>query len=145
MFETTSHLFLLLEYSSGMDMYQWISMRSDNSDPITGEPYTLTTRYDVIKTVFDQVLEGVDQVHQCGVAHRDLKPENFLIEFVDGQYTVKITDFGLATTDLESDEFECGSKPYMSFGKTTEFLIESFFLFFSCIFFFFLLMFWIQR
>ncbi|KAG0042218.1 hypothetical protein BGZ83_000751 [Gryganskiella cystojenkinii] len=115
MFETTNHLFLLLEYSSGMDMYQWISMRSDNSDPVTGEPYTLTTRYEVIKTVFDQVLEGVHQVHQCGIAHRDLKPENFLIEFADGQYTVKITDFGLATTDTESDEFECGSKPYMSF------------------------------
>ncbi|KAF9128561.1 hypothetical protein BG015_004325 [Linnemannia schmuckeri] len=115
MFETTQHLFLLLEYSSGMDMYQWISMRADRSDPVSGEPYSLTTRYSVIKTVFDQVLEGVAQVHQRGIAHRDLKPENFLIEFVDGQYTVKITDFGLATTDTESDEFECGSKPYMSF------------------------------
>ncbi|KAF9909992.1 hypothetical protein EC991_007611 [Linnemannia zychae] len=115
MFETTQHLFLLLEYSSGMDMYQWISIRADRSDPVSGEPYSLTTRYCVIKTVFDQVLEGVTQVHQQGIAHRDLKPENFLIEYADGQYTVKITDFGLATTDTESDEFECGSKPYMSF------------------------------
>lgn len=117
MFETTHHLFLLLEYSSGMDMYQWISMGSDKSDPVSGEPYSLKTRYHVIKTIFDQVLEGVGQVHLCGVAHRDLKPENFLIELVDGVYTVKLTDFGLATTDSESDEFECGSKPYMSFGK----------------------------
>ncbi|KAF9923104.1 hypothetical protein FBU30_006786 [Linnemannia zychae] len=115
MFETTQHLFLLLEYSSGMDMYQWISMRADKSDPISEEPYSQKTRYCVIKSVFDQVLEGVSQVHQHGIAHRDLKPENFLIEFADGQYTVKITDFGLATTDSESDEFECGSKPYMSF------------------------------
>ncbi|KAG0277726.1 hypothetical protein BGZ96_002750, partial [Linnemannia gamsii] len=115
MFETTQHLFLLLEYSSGMDMYQWISMRADRADPGSGEPYSLTTRYCVIKSVFDQVLEGVAQVHQRGIAHRDLKPENFLVEFADGQYTVKITDFGLATTDTESDEFECGSKPYMSF------------------------------
>ncbi|KAG0249499.1 hypothetical protein BG011_009250 [Mortierella polycephala] len=115
MFETEQHLFLLLEYSSGMDMYQWISMRSDKSDPVSGEPYTLITRYNVIKSIFDQVLEGIGQVHQCGVAHRDIKPENFLIEYADGQYTVKITDFGLATRDVESDEFECGSKPYMSF------------------------------
>ena len=99
-------------------MYQWISMRADRSDPVSGEPYSLKTRYSVIKTVFDQVLEGVTQVHRCGVAHRDLKPENFLIEFADGQYTVKVTDFGLATTDTQSDEFECGSKPYMSFGKS---------------------------
>jgi serine/threonine protein kinase len=117
MFETTQHLFLLLEYSSGMDMYQWISMRADRSDPTSGEHYTQKTRYCVIKTVFDQVLEGVTQVHQHGIGHRDLKPENFLIEYADGQYTVKITDFGLATTDTESDEFECGSKPYMSFGE----------------------------
>lgn len=117
MFETTHHLFLLLEYCSGMDMYQWISMCSDKSDPITGEPHSVSMRYTVIKSIFDQVLESVYQVHSCGVAHRDLKPENFLIEFVDGQYTVKLTDFGLATTESESDEFECGSKPYMSFGK----------------------------
>ncbi|KAG0203557.1 hypothetical protein BGX28_004197 [Mortierella sp. GBA30] len=115
MFETTQHLFLLMEYSSGMDMYQWISMRSDKVDPVTGASCVPSTRYTIIKTLFDQVLEGVGQVHLCGVAHRDLKPENFLIEFADGQYTVKITDFGLATTDTESDEFECGSKPYMSF------------------------------
>ncbi|KAI8603288.1 hypothetical protein EDD21DRAFT_319205 [Dissophora ornata] len=115
MFETTHHLFLLLEYSSGMDMYQWISMGSDKSDPVSGEPYSLKTRYHVIKTIFDQVLEGVGQVHMCGVAHRDLKPENFLIELANGEYTVKLTDFGLATTDSESDEFDCGSKPYMSF------------------------------
>ncbi|KAF9025199.1 hypothetical protein BGZ52_009557 [Haplosporangium bisporale] len=115
MFETTNHLFLLLEYSSGMDMYQWISMRSDRTDPVSGSAYTPAARLSVIKSVFDQVLEGVSQVHHCGVAHRDLKPENFLIEHADGQYTVKITDFGLATTDMESDEFECGSKPYMSY------------------------------
>ncbi|KAG0040281.1 hypothetical protein BGZ82_004068 [Podila clonocystis] len=118
MFETTNHLFLLLEYSSGMDMYQWISMRSDRTDPVSGSAYSPTSRLSVIKSVFDQVLEGVSQVHHCGVAHRDLKPENFLIEHADGQYTVKITDFGLATTDMESDEFECGSKPYMSYGMS---------------------------
>jgi len=118
MFETTNHLFLLLEYSSGMDMYQWISMRSDRTDPVSGSTYTPAARLAVIKSVFDQVLEGVSQVHHCGIAHRDLKPENFLIEHADGQYTVKITDFGLATTDMESDEFECGSKPYMSYGMS---------------------------
>ncbi|KAG0216351.1 hypothetical protein BGX31_000611, partial [Mortierella sp. GBA43] len=115
MFETTDHLFLLLEYCSGMDMYQWISMRSDRSDPVSGEAYSPKARFTVIKSIFDQALEGVAQVHQRGIAHRDLKPENFLVEFVDGQYIVKLTDFGLATTDSESDEFECGSKPYMSF------------------------------
>lgn len=98
-------------------MYQWISMRSDRSDPVSGESYSLKSRFITIKSIFDQALEGVSQVHQRGIAHRDLKPENFLIEFVDGQYIVKLTDFGLATTDTESDEFECGSKPYMSFGK----------------------------
>ncbi|KAG0237058.1 hypothetical protein BGW42_001951 [Actinomortierella wolfii] len=114
-FETPSHLFLLLEYSSGMDMYHWISMQSDAIDPITQQEYPEEKRYSLIKNVFDQVIEGVAQVHACGIAHRDLKPENFLIEYRDSQCVVKLTDFGLATTDAESDEFECGSRPYMSF------------------------------
>ncbi|KAF9168086.1 hypothetical protein DFQ26_001543 [Actinomortierella ambigua] len=114
-FETPSHLFLLLEYSSGMDMYHWISMQSDAIDPSTQLEYPEQKRYSLIKDVFDQVLEGVAQVHACGIAHRDLKPENFLIEYRGTDCVVKLTDFGLATMDAESDEFECGSRPYMSF------------------------------
>jgi len=40
------------------------------------------------------ILEALDYVHSHGVVHRDLKPENI---FVDGDSTVKLIDFGIAS------------------------------------------------
>ena len=31
---------------------------------------------------------------------------------------VKLTDFGLSTTDMHSADMDCGSAPYMSFGES---------------------------
>ena len=39
---------------------------------------------------------GVKAAHAAGVVHRDLKPANVLIAYVDGAWTPRITDFGIA-------------------------------------------------
>jgi serine/threonine protein kinase len=62
--------------------------------------------------VFLQILDGIDWLHQLGIAHRDVKPENIVCS--DGGTRVRIVDFGLATSDSTSSEFGCGSTFYIA-------------------------------
>ena len=66
------------------------------------------------KLVNGQLLDAVAYCHVRGVYHRDLKPENIL-ESGDGE-TVKVADFGLATSDERSADYGCCSTLYMSTG-----------------------------
>jgi eukaryotic translation initiation factor 2-alpha kinase 4 len=50
---------------------------------------------DEIWRLFRQILEGLVHIHGINVVHRDLKPENI---FIDSTSSVKIGDFGLATS-----------------------------------------------
>lgn len=102
----------------------------------------LADRLRLIASMFSQMCEAVAVCHETGISHRDIKPENFIccdsveLETVaehqarastdnSGQIRlqakrkviVKLTDFGLATTDYESQDMSCGSKPYMSYGE----------------------------
>ncbi|KAI9225516.1 MAG: kinase-like domain-containing protein, partial [Piptocephalis tieghemiana] len=95
-FETKDFLFLVLEYCPGPDLYDWITR---------------------IKEVFAQALEAVTYIHARGIFHRDIKPENIIVmekPSLSSPLQVKLTDFGLATSERSSKEFGCGSGPYMS-------------------------------
>lgn len=79
------------------------------------------SRLQLISTMFGQMCDAVQFCHDHGVSHRDIKPENFIIQdcsqqgINDDRVVVKLTDFGLATVNERSSEFNCGSKPYMAF------------------------------
>lgn len=80
-------------------------------------------RLKLIASMFAQMCEAVAVCHDAGVSHRDIKPENFICcdsSELEGRakqkVIVKLTDFGLATTETESGDVECGSKPYMAYG-----------------------------
>ncbi|KAG6886271.1 hypothetical protein C0993_006681 [Termitomyces sp. T159_Od127] len=82
------------------------------------------TRLRLISSMFSQMCDAVAACHDQSVFHRDIKPENFIV--TDGWTTspsgrqerkviVKLSDFGLSTTDVASSDMDCGSAPYMSY------------------------------
>ncbi|KAI0829636.1 kinase-like protein [Trametes gibbosa] len=82
------------------------------------------TRLRLIASMFSQMCEAVATCHDNSVFHRDIKPENFIVTDgwttlpdgrVERKVIVKLSDFGLSTTDVESADMDCGSAPYMSF------------------------------
>ncbi|KAJ1981388.1 hypothetical protein H4R34_002096 [Dimargaris verticillata] len=63
-----------------LNLFQWTQQRH-------GQPYDEP----VVRSIAQQILEGVAFIHHQGYFHRDLKPENILIS----GSRVKIADFGL--------------------------------------------------
>lgn len=49
---------------------------------------------DVAFHIFEQILEGLESVHQKNIVHRDLKPDNIFVQA--GNHKVTIMDFGIA-------------------------------------------------
>ena len=69
-----------MEHANAGELFEYI-VQNDRVDDITAAKF------------FDQILEGIQHLHENGVCHRDLKPENILMQ-EDGY--VCLTDFGLA-------------------------------------------------
>lgn len=58
---------------------------------------------DTIRKVLVAIADALDALHAEGIVHRDVKPSNvFFAKGAGGRETVKLVDFGLATTGKES-------------------------------------------
>jgi serine/threonine protein kinase len=94
-------IYVILEYCPEGDLFLNITERGQ-----------YVGKDELAKKVFLQILDAVEHCHNLGIYHRDLKPENILV--TDNGETVKLADFGLATSDDRSEDYGCGSTFYMS-------------------------------
>ncbi|KAL8869385.1 MAG: hypothetical protein Q9174_004310 [Haloplaca sp. 1 TL-2023] len=98
-FETEAHAYLVLEFCAMGDLYEAINV---GRGPLETEN---------VREFMLQLVDAVDFMHSKGIYHRDIKPENIFLA-QDG--SMKLGDFGLATTDAWSYESSVGSDRYMA-------------------------------
>ncbi|KAF9701658.1 hypothetical protein EKO04_000029 [Ascochyta lentis] len=98
-FETQNHIYLVLEYCSNGDLYE--AIRFDKGP--------LETEH--VRDFMMQLVGAVEFIHSKGIYHRDIKPENI---FLTQDGSMKLGDFGLATSDYWSWEIAVGSDRYMA-------------------------------
>ncbi|CCF58127.1 hypothetical protein KAFR_0D04800 [Kazachstania africana CBS 2517] len=93
--------YIIMEYCSGGDLYEAIK---DDIIPRKTKLYN---------HMFNQILDAIEFVHKKSIFHRDIKPENILINnTID--WTIKLTDWGLATVNKTSMNRNVGSERYMA-------------------------------
>lgn len=98
-FETDAHQYLVLEFCARGDLYEAIR---DGHGPLETEH---------VRQFMLELVDAVRYIHSKGVYHRDIKPENI---FLTKSGSMKLGDFGLATSDKWSTESTVGSDRYMS-------------------------------
>lgn len=82
--------YMVMELLSGLNLAQYI------------EKHDLLT-YQAALPIFRQIATVLEFAHKNGVVHRDLKPSNImLLEQMNGDFQVKLLDFGVAQTEQQS-------------------------------------------
>lgn len=96
--ETAKQLYLITEYASGGELYEYIVANTRLKEPEACR-------------LFQQVVAGVEYIHKLKIVHRDLKPENLLLNYAKD---VKVVDFGLSNTYKQDERLKtaCGSPCY---------------------------------
>ena len=96
--ETPRQLYLIMEYASGGELFEFI---------VTN---TRLKEKEACKFL-QQIISGVEYLHELNIVHRDLKPENLLL---DHEKNIKLVDFGLSNTYTKGGTLKtaCGSPCY---------------------------------
>ena len=96
--ETPSSLYIIMEYISGKELFEYIISKKRLSELEACNFY-------------QQIISGIEYLGKIRVVHRDLKPENLLL---DEHKNIKIVDFGLSNIYPNNELLRtaCGSPCY---------------------------------
>lgn len=102
-FETPTEMILVLEMANGGELQRVL----DDEEVIEER---------LVKRMVQQILEGLEKLHDNDIAHLDIKPQNLLLteSFPNGD--IKLCDFGISrriTKDCEIREI-CGTPDYVA-------------------------------
>ncbi|RCK64782.1 Serine/threonine-protein kinase HSL1 [Candida viswanathii] len=98
--ENKNDLYLILEYIEGGELFDYLIKKGKLQE------------FEAIN-YFEQIINGINYLHQFNICHRDLKPENLLLDF---NKNIKVADFGMAALEVKEKllETSCGSPHYAS-------------------------------
>lgn len=101
-FETPSHIYLLMELVRGGDLFDYIVKRGKLQEAEAA-------------ALIADLASAVAYMHRHRIVHRDLKPENILVaEGLDAQPMLKLCDFGLSMVVDEPLFTICGTPTYVA-------------------------------
>ena len=78
--ETEKELYMIMEYCNGGELFDYIVRHTRLSEKQACKFY-------------QELISGIEYIHQSGVCHRDLKPENLLLDSKNNNI-IKVIDFG---------------------------------------------------
>ena len=100
-FEDEYYIHILMEYLKGHELSKIIAIKK----------YMKFEEKDMAK-IIEQLLKALSFIHSKKIVHRDIKPDNILFSNKRDYTTLKLIDFGLATT--KKDKKSVGTPSFMS-------------------------------
>lgn len=102
-FEDAYYLHIVMEYLKGDNLNKIITLKDYNE--LDEKEMCL---------IIHQLLKALLFIHNKNIVHRDIKPENIVFGKKKDYSTLKLIDFGLATTTRNTHKNSCGSPYYMA-------------------------------
>ena len=118
MIETEKTLYLVMEYASGGEVFDYLVLHGRMKEKeVSAKIFIFIRIYPHLSTFiqarakFRQIVSAVQYCHQKKIIHRDLKAENLLL---DSEMNIKIADFGFSNEFVIGNKLDtfCGSPPY---------------------------------
>lgn len=102
-FEDAYYLHIVMEYLKGDNLNKIITLKDYNE-----------LDEQEMAQIIHQLLKALLFIHNKNIVHRDIKPENIVFGKKRDYSTLKLIDFGLATTTRNTKKNSCGSPYYMA-------------------------------